>query len=66
MTTTDKTRAKRAQPKKKRGRPRTGTDPSLTFRCPAELRAAAERAADREGLSLSAWIVAAIRRATES
>lgn len=37
----------------------------LTLRMPESLKAAVERAADREGSSTNAWLVAAVKRALE-
>jgi hypothetical protein len=37
----------------------------ITLRLPDSLKAAVERAADREGVSTNAWLVRAIARATE-
>ncbi|MET0801174.1 MAG: YlcI/YnfO family protein [Actinomycetota bacterium] len=37
----------------------------LTLRMPESLKAAVERAADREGRSTNAWLVAAVKRALE-
>jgi hypothetical protein len=38
----------------------------ITLRLPDALKAAIERAADRDGLSTNAWLVRALRRAVES
>ena len=38
----------------------------ISLRLPESLKAAVERAADREGVSTNAWLVRAIARATES
>ena len=38
----------------------------ITLRLPESLKAAVERAADREGVSTNAWLIRAIARATES
>jgi hypothetical protein len=38
----------------------------ITFRLPESLKAAVERAADREGISTNAWLVRAVARAAES
>ena len=38
----------------------------ITLRLPESLKAAVERAADREGVSTNAWLVRAIARATEA
>ena len=38
----------------------------ITLRLPDSLKAAVERAADREGVSTNTWLVRAIARATES
>ena len=48
--------------------PPTGEELSarITLRLPDSLKAAVERAADREGISTNAWLVRAIARATES
>ena len=38
----------------------------ISLRLPESLKAAVEKAADREGVSTNAWLVRAIARATES
>lgn len=38
----------------------------ITLRLPESLKASVERAADREGISINAWLIRAIARATES
>jgi hypothetical protein len=38
----------------------------ISLRLPESLKTAVERAADREGISVNAWLVRAIARATES
>ena len=38
----------------------------ITLRLPESLKAAVEKAADREGVSTNTWLVRAIARATES
>jgi len=38
----------------------------ISLRLPDSLKAAVERAADREGISANAWLVRAVARATES
>jgi hypothetical protein len=48
---------KKGETKKKRGRPATGKDPTFTLRMPVEQRAAAERVAEEEGLTLSKAIL---------
>jgi predicted HicB family RNase H-like nuclease len=38
----------------------------ISLRLPESLKTSVERAADREGISVNAWLVRAIARATES
>ena len=38
----------------------------ITLRLPDSLKSSVERAADREGISVNAWLIRAIARATES
>src|SRR3954447_19550471 len=55
--------AEEEPPEEPAAAPEAGDTARITLRLPEELKAAAEAAAAREGVSVNAWLVRAVRRA---